>query len=205
VNITIFGKTGTGKSVFAARVIDGIRKDIPVYMITDNANDFNGLYDVSIDLDYSNYRYANIERILDEKRIRLVFTMMTDKEVNDFMDRFSSTVYERGVPCVITIDEAHMIYGKRSHSLFLERIVRGGRKKNIHLIMITQQIVDLDLSIIKQSKYVVVFRLTELNDVLRTSENIQIDKDILLSLPLYYYVIYNAYDGTMIEGKEELN
>lgn len=202
VNITIFGKTGTGKSVLGATILDYIRADIPIFMLTDNSIDFTSSNGVMLDIDYTNYKKLNYEKLFEEKRVKLMFGMISDHEINEFMDRFSFEVYNRSLPCVIVIDEAHIFYGKRSHSKILERLVRGGRKKHIHIIMITQQIIDLDLSILKQSKYVIVFRLSELNDIQRTALNINIDPVILSELAPYHYVIYNSYTGELIESVE---
>ena len=202
MNITIFGKTGTGKSVLATRILQNIRKDIPIFMLTDNDIDFTSTTGVTLDIDYTNYMKVNYERLLQEKRVKLMFGMISDKEINAFMDRFSFEVYNRSLPCVIAIDEAHIFYGKRSHSKVLERLVRGGRKKHIHILMITQQIIDLDLSILKQSKYVMVFRLSELNDIQRTALNLNINPDILAQLPPYHYIVYNSYTGQLYESVE---
>ncbi len=204
MNITVFGKTGTGKSIFASQLIKKIRADIPIYMITDNTLDFKEQSGVVLDIDYTNYRKVNFDKVLDQSRVRIVFGMISDKEINEFMDKLSYKIYNRGVPCLLVIDEAHMIYSKRLHSRVLERLVRGGRKKHIHLMMITQQIIDLDLSILKQSKYTIVFRLSEANDVAKTSENLQISPDRLVKLPRYHYLIYDSYSGKLFESYEIL-
>lgn len=202
MNISVFGKTGTGKSVVSSRIIKSIRSDIPVYMFTDNDYDFEGYQ--RIEINYQNYKKLNYDKVFRTKRLVFVFTMISDDEINQFFDIFAMRVYLNHRPCIIAIDEAHHFYSKGRHSKNLERIVRGGRKLHIHVIMITQQVVDLDLSMLKQSKYIFVFRLSELNDVYRMSENIQVDPNVILNLNPYHYLLYNVYTGELLEGKEIL-
>lgn len=203
MNITIIGKTGTGKSFLTHRLLSRIRDDIPIYMFTDNPQDFSGMGDRVV-LDYTNYRKLNYDTVFSKKRVVFEMGMISNTEINEFFDIFALKLYLHKRPAIVAIDEAHMFFGKTKHSKNLERLVRGGRKYFIHVIMITQQIVDLDTTIIKQSKYVFSFRLTELNDVFRTSVNLQINPDILRTLLPYHYIMYDMYRGIAFEGVEEI-
>lgn len=201
MNITITGMTGSGKSYFARHLIkDSIK---PVFALADNLHDIEELEKVL-------GRELNLIRVGKHTVIRdipsntaIVFENVIYEEIENTIDYICSYLYGLG-NCIFYVDEAHLFFPNRNIGRSpkeLERLLRGGRKKGIDVIMITQRPQDLNLVAISQSHFLIAFKSAERNTIKVIAENMMIDPDKILQLGRYEALIYDTTTGELDKHK----
>lgn len=206
VNMLIVGTTGTGKSYFLKELNKSlIRPNDTVVWISNSQKDIM-LPDI-LEVNRSDINYS----LLLEKypHAGIIYGMVTKDELKEHIDSLSQAVWinarkKRGKTWII-IDEASEFYPRNSHSTMLEKLIRGGRKDGISVIMSTQMIVDLDLSFLKQASYLVTFAVNEANDKEKVSKNIGIPSEYFLELNRqnHIYFVKNMSTGDILRGYED--
>ncbi|MEM3423449.1 MAG: ATP-binding protein [Nitrososphaeria archaeon] len=203
MNMLIVGKTGSGKTYFLKRLLSKlIKKDDYLIWISNS----------TLDIDIKNVieiNHANIDfnKLLNKyHQIGIVYGLIDKNELTENIDRLCSEIWERrGKKNIyLVIDEAYEYYSKFQHSKMLEKLIRAGRKHRISIIMSTQQIIDLDLTFLKQSSYLIVFGLSENNDKYKVAKNLDLDVNQLNSINVanHEYLIKNLRTGEVSIGKE---
>lgn len=131
-----------------------------------------------------NWRSLNINRLYDYDNIGVEIVDLDSETQRVFLDRLLFPLYDNG-SFVLYVDEAYKFFPrtKSYQSTVLNRIIRGGRKRNILTVVVSQQIVDLDPTVLKQTHYLILFKLTHHRE-LEMIRN-YIDPELVLSLPDY--------------------
>lgn len=141
--------------------------------------------------------------------ISVIDLSMTDSEflrsiyIETLLQLIDSYVRTSSKPLIIVIDEAHRFLGGKTAPL-LSRLVMEGRKFGLSLVVITQQPLDLDPSIIANSAFIVSFTIQEadnLNYMVRvlSGGNISYDsvKQILANLGKYEALVKARDDNSL--------
>ena len=208
MNIVIFGQTGTGKSTFARKLVKYLIEDKRLVVISENIQDIERLadeleFDISlVEITDKNIYQLDFRKLIEQnKYIAFEFEHVIDEELVYALDQIASTIYELK-DTLLYIDEAHIFFPKFRCSTELERLIRAGRKNAIINILVTQQLRDLRDVALKQAHYMVVFKLSEHNEI----EKIKyyFDVDLLKNLGEYECVIYNKVTGEAEISKSDI-
>ena len=208
MNIVIFGQTGTGKSTFARKLVKYLIEDKRLVVISENIQDIERLadeleFDISlVEITDKNIYQLDFRKLIEQnKYIAFEFEHVIDEELVYALDQIASTIYELK-DTLVYIDEAHIFFPKFRCSTELERLIRAGRKNAIINILVTQQLRDLRDVALKQAHYMVVFKLSEHNEI----EKIKyyFDVDLLKNLGEYECVIYNKVTGEAEISKSDI-
>jgi len=208
MNIVIFGQTGTGKSTFARKLVKYLIEDKRLVVISENIQDIERLadeleFDISlVEVSDKNIYQLDFRKLIEQnKYIAFEFEHVIDEELVYALDQIASTIYELK-DILLYIDEAHIFFPKFRCSTELERLIRAGRKNAIINILVTQQLRDLRDVALKQAHYMVVFKLSEHNEI----EKIKyyFDVDLLKNLGEYECVIYNKVTGEAEISKSDI-
>jgi len=201
MNILIVGKTGQGKSYFAKMLIKKIMEKKRVVILDDNPEyrDLSNVQWFNIGREHA-FKEINFQKMMD-KWLYLGFEVvdLLDDEQNYFVNELSDAIWDRGNTAFV-IDEAHKFYPKWRYPANLARLIKGGRKFNIDIIMITQMLNELDLSMIRQAHWIVSFQVTEYNEVKRLSHYYKGFEDELRRLRFTEFLIADMRRG--IIGKD---
>lgn len=207
----IMGKTGTGKSYFAAHLIDQLVKGRKLVAISAHEEDIETLDSICefnalkyYEIHSKNYDKLNYsELISSNQHVAFVFINLTDEEQNAVIDSICEAVFNEG-NTVLYIDEAHVFFPQNNYPLELERLIRGGRKRGVDVVLVTQQVIDLRKTALKQAHVGIFFRITEENE-LKKLRAMSIDADVVSNLPLYKCYVYDFITGEGgITSAEEL-
>ena len=208
MNIVIFGQTGTGKSTFARKLVKYLIEDKRLVVISENIQDIERLadeleFDISlVEITDKNIYQLDFRKLIEQnKYIAFEFEHVIDEELVYALEQIASTIYELK-DILLYIDEAHIFFPKFRCSTELERLIRAGRKNAIINILVTQQLRDLRDVALKQAHYMVVFKLSEHNEI----EKIKyyFDVDLLKNLGEYECVIYNKVTGEAEISKSDI-
>lgn len=197
----VMGKTGTGKSYFAAHLIDLLIKGRKLVAITDQEEDIEMLDSICefsemkvFEIDSNNFETIDYGTIIkNNEHVGFVFLNLTDEEQNVVIDEICKVIFALG-NIVLYIDEAHKFFPQNNYPIELERLIRGGRKRGIDVVLVTQQVIDLRKTALKQAHVGIFFRITEENE-LRKLRAMGIDPDVISNLPLYKCFVYDFITG----------
>jgi len=186
----IVGKSGCGKSWFGRYILTQYLQNqaIKYAVVIDNSSDhfYGGLQTQGFFLqEYGeveaqrSYNWENF--IKANKKVLLEITNLKQDEITRLMDDISKALYNLG-DSLILVDEAHIFFPYHHHSIEFERLLRGGRKKGIDVIMITQTLVDLNLIALRLANILILFQITEANELERARQYFQVDKEEIFNL-----------------------
>lgn len=180
----IAGASGRGKTWFAlwaiAQYVKLNKRSFYVFL-SDNARDYNkynhhpsirpanlGFKLVRYDAEHAK-RAWNWERILQKHRRLYIETgNLLSEEMVLLVNRLSRTFWNLGAG-LLAIDEAWQFLPHTNPPLEFERLIRGGRKKGVDTMVISQRVVDIHPRILNSLNLIVAFGLAEKNDVDRIS------------------------------------
>ncbi len=202
-NWLIVGKTGSGKSYFARELIRRSKK--PYKVIVDISNEY------SKDRQFAKYGYVymgrenaykgyDFVRLIEEKK-NVLFEVgdMVNDELVFFLNNLAYCIPSN---TLLVIDEAHQFFPRYRYSIGLERLLRTARKYNIDIVMVTQMIVDLNLVALKQARILVVFQMTEENELKKLKNYIENAEEVLPELKRGQKIIKDLKTGqTWFEDK----
>lgn len=197
----IMGKTGMGKSYFTCSLIDYLAENRKLVMITDQNRDIEML-DQIVDfpkLTHVEVTGQNVNRIpyakliSEEQAMAFEFMNVLDDEQNDALNEICRVIYNEG-DTVLYIDECHLFFPRFNYPVELERLIRGGRKFGIDTVLVTQQVVDLRKTALRQAYILVLFRITEENE-LKKLKDMGININIVSNLPPYKCLIIDTITG----------
>lgn len=198
---TIMGKTGTGKSYFAAHLVDMLAKNRRLVAISDQEEDLEVLDEICgfqnfyvFEIDSNNYKKINYAAEIQKyNNVGFVFTNLLEDEQNEIINEICSVIYRFG-NTVFYIDEAHKFFPQNNYPIELERLIRGGRKRAIDVVLVTQQVIDLRKTALKQAHVGIFFRITEENE-LKKLRAMGINAVKVASLPLYKCYVVDFITG----------
>jgi len=195
MNIIVTGATGTGKTYFILNVL--AKTDKEIYAFSEHIDDFQTLEKLSgKTLKYYEVLTPNMPVNLPGNTC-IDLSGLTDPERVEWLDKFFG-FRANDYNYIYYIDEAHAFFPSRNigkHSVNLERVIRGGRKRGQDVIMVTHRPQDLDLSILSQAMYIISFRSPEKNTAERIAANIGVKPDEIINLPEYTAICYNTRTG----------
>lgn len=198
MDILIVGKTGQGKSYFAKMLIKKIMEKKRVVIVDDNPEyaDIPNFQWFTVGREHA-FKEINFDKMFD-KWLYVGFEVvdLLDDEQNFFINQLSDAVWNRGNTCLI-IDEAHKFYPKWRYPANLARLIKGGRKFNIDVIMVTQMLNELDLSMIRQAHWIVSFQVTEYNEVKRLAHYFKGYDTVLQNLKFTEFLIADMRRGVI--------
>lgn len=212
MNIAVFGQSGTGKSTYAASLFASLYENVDhAVVISDNFDDIDRVARLLEDKDimhvevtsknidkinFSALAKANTDNILAIECVNLV-----TEEIADMMDDLCESIYTIG-NYLVYIDEAHIFLTRLKCSVAAERLWRGGRKHAITNIAVTQQLRDLRDVVLKQAHYMIIFKMTQHNelDMLKA----YIDVDLIKDLDDYECIVLDRLRGKINISKSDL-
>ena len=149
--ITVLGKKGSGKSYFVKKELI---KLFPKIIIIDPLDEYNYFYNYSlkeiisvIQANYKKNKYRVVYRPLDENE-----------------DLFFKFIYSLESITLI-IEEVDGYSNNKKTDVYLEKLFKYGRHKNINLICISRRPAEIGRLLTAQSDIIISFRQTEKRDI----------------------------------------
>ncbi len=192
----ICGKSGCGKSWFGRYILlEYLKQKATKYIvILDDSSDhfYSGLRGKNFYLQEYGQTEAqgsyNWEKFIgDKKKVIIETTNLTQEEITKLVNSVSKAVYNLG-NVLFLVDEAHIFFPTYQSSVELERLLRGGRKRRIDIILITQTMIDLNLIALRLTNILILFQITEINEIKRAQQYFQVNKGVLSNLRDREYV-----------------
>ena len=176
----IAGQSGTGKSWYARYLITQyIREQRKRSIIVlDNSMDHwptlqgLGFEHVTIGQEHIRRGIPWSKFLSRHPRVLIEATYLDSDETMSLVDSLSRAVAESVPYSLLVIDEAWSFYNKNYPAPNLERLLRGGRKHNIDIMLITQRLQDLATPGRSQTNLLVMFHLDDLTDINLASERL---------------------------------
>lgn len=156
----IFGKTGTGKSLFTKRVLLPVLDRsiiIDAMLEYENGIVFNSLNDL---LDYCIDNDIN-----EESEFCFVCRFTSDNEIEGLFE----AVFELS-NLTLVVEEAEIYISPYAKSNNFLKLVRYGRHKGISIIGIARRTSELSQSFRAQTDEIISFKQTDINDLKKMSE-----------------------------------
>lgn len=171
--ILILGKSGSGKTHYAKRLIERYKGRYNRLVILNRKPDLaqyaEASYKVSTD---------NADPLYALNRHRRVMFRVVAMDFKSFLDRLGHAMLEIGererARWLFVADEGHNFFDQHSLSAGMTRVVVEGREAGINTIVISQQLRSnfgaIHRVVLRQATHLVTFRLTEKNEVAAFSE-----------------------------------
>ena len=175
--ILIFGRTGSGKTYFAKRLISGINRVIVIDRMFE--------YDDGI-IFYSINEMIDYILIHKPDKFKFICRFESDYEIELL---FKLCWYLKNLVLVVEESELYISpYTKQSEFL---RLVRYGRHKSISIIAIARRVVELSNDVKANADKIITFKQILIKD-LEYLERLGFDKEKILNLKPYEYceIIY---------------
>jgi DNA helicase HerA-like ATPase len=173
--VTIFGKSGCGKSFFAGWLASKLRGEEKRLVVWDKKNEYRGLADALLTLDshvierIRNTRHEFFIRVLtDQPSLRIVPQGLTLDEMMEAYNELAHAIYELG-NCVLLTEEAHIVCPQGQTPRYAQALVTDARTNANDLIFVTQRAQMLDTTIVSQGNVRVAFKMTDPNDLRRVA------------------------------------
>lgn len=212
MNISVFGQSGTGKSTFAATLFSTLYDDFidgRGVIITDNFADIERVANLMpdeeithVEVSSKNVAKINFGKLFIESKILAIESVnLISEEIEDLMDKLSENIYTTG-KCLVYIDEAHLFLPRTRCSINAERLLRGGRKHAITNIVVTQQLRDLRDVVLKQAHYMIIFKMTQHNEI--DMLKAYLDTSLIYDLEKYQCIVLNRLNQNVWIGSSEM-
>jgi len=202
----IVGKSGCGKSWFGRYILGEYLQNraIKYIVVVDNSSDhfYGGLQAQGFFFQeygeaeaQGSYNWENF--IKANKRVLIEITNLKQDEITRLMDDVSRALYDLG-DSIILVDEAHIFFPREHQSIEFERLLRGGRKKGIDVILITQTLIDLNLIALRLANVLIVFQVTEANELERARQYFQMEREPIFNLKERQYFFKDMKTGLLV-------
>lgn len=203
----ITGQTQTGKTYFAHSVMARyIKKDLrDRYVVTDkNEDQFEknlkplGFSKVTLD----KYKPESIDwyKVLQrEPKLFIHLHNLNNDQLTDHIQDLARDIQLLG-STMLVLDEAWEIWGVNRNLPEMESLIRAGEKTGLSWIFITQQPVDVNMTLRKQADLFVTFRITagrHVNKIYDYFGENDIIKEKVPTLPDRQYFEYNRIKGEL--------
>lgn len=197
----VMGKTGMGKSYFTCSLVDFLAEGRKFVMVTDQDRDIEMIDKMvgfpvlkHVEVTGENAGKIPYSKLIEENdAVAFEFMNILDEEQNDGINEICKTIYRIG-DIVLYIDECHLFFPRFSYPVELERLIRGGRKFGIDTVLVTQQVVDLRKTALRQAYVLVLFRITEENELKKLKE-MSINTQVVSTLPPYKCLVVDTVTG----------
>jgi len=147
--VSVIGRTGSGKTTFAAWLLSHMHKKTRPSIIVDfKGDEFLGSIPGLKELDVT-------ARAPNKPGLYVVRPMPEDDEIDDFLWR----IWERG-KTLVYVDEAHMLHGSRAFPALLSQ----GRSKGVPMIVLTQRPSWVSRFVFSEADFYSVFHLNDIRD-----------------------------------------
>lgn len=147
-NITIFGMTGSGKSVLC-RNLQGYFKNVIVFDTLYEYSDNEGLV-------FNNFNQFCDYLIMtknDEIIPKLIIRFNPDIDENSEINNYLKMIYFRG-DCTVVLEEVQNYASVYKIPKYLKQISLTGRHKKVNFITTTQRIAEIHKSLLSQAHHV---------------------------------------------------
>lgn len=164
-NITIFGMTGSGKSVLC-RTLQGYFKNVIVFDTLFEYQDNEGLVFYNFN-QFSDFLIrTQKEEILPKIIIRFSPDIDETTEINNYL----KMIYFRG-DCTVVLEEVQNFASVHKIPKYLKQISLTGRHQKVNFITTTQRIAEINKSLISQAHHVFSGFTDNPNDAKTLNEN----------------------------------
>lgn len=185
LRISIFGKTQSGKSYFAKKLIANYENRI--------------MYDLKREYSHLGLCVGSITGL--DYAIRSGCTKIVYQPIDIGVDHFNFVcdyIWRNLKNIVFLVDEVHKFCTKFKIPEHFNTLVTVGQGEpyNIGIIAITQRPANVHNDVISQSSIIIAFRLNLFSEAETVSKNTGIPIDTLQNLPYYHYMMYNDVDTT---------
>lgn len=173
--ILVLGMSGSGKThLVANELVPAYRgKHRYLVVVSERRDELADLCEQSITIHDEDAGAAwDLEGMLRAAGSLHIELLATDP--HDFLDALGRAIFALG-DALLVVDEAHEFVPARNAAPGMVRLYKGGRVKNVHIITITQSLVQtvtsgLSLDAVRQSSVLVVFQQVEGNEVKRVRD-----------------------------------
>lgn len=165
-NITIFGMTGSGKSVLC-RTLQEYFKNVIVFDTLYEYSDNEGI----VFYDFQNFaRYLIETEYMEVLPYRIIVRFPPDLDENSEINNYLKMIYFRG-DCTVVLEEVQNFASVHKIPKYLKQISLTGRHKKVNFITTTQRIAEIHKSLISQAHHIFSGFTDNPNDIKTLNEN----------------------------------
>ena len=177
LRMLLIGTARTGKSWLKDWIIFKYMKENKrrfFVVIDDNINNClelkkKGFHIEEINSEKIIHDYDYRQFILDKEKVVFIITDLNNEEIQDFLQDITATVWTLG-DTLFVIDECWQYVNRYTNPQGLLRVIRGGAKIGVDVMLVTHRLVDLPTEITNLMNIFITFRLVEKNSIERLSQ-----------------------------------
>lgn len=208
LRMSVIGNSGSGKTFFILSLLKYHFLKSKYVLIIDTKETFSKIVNAHIRVDETNYKEFSSYRYLDALRTFKSMLVQVDGLIDDEIHLLVDSIFSQlkhGDHILVVVDEAHIFLPRFNCPVCALRYSRTGREQFLDYIVITQQWIDLDLTLLKQSNVISCFRLHEQNEVQKLSRYVP-GLVNLTNLPRYGKIIVDTERGekVILDGKNKI-
>ena len=203
----IMGPTGCGKSYYTAQMLDIMSKYKQIIIVDDSDYYHRQMKSDTTyaPISYKNYEHVDFDALIhwaSKKHTTIVFEIidLDDEETKEFLEDLGDYMTTNMLNSTLVIDEAYKFFPRWRYPKSISRMIRGGRKLGLDVIMVYQQFSDIDLAAPRQANFVVAFNTMEPREREKISKLLQVPIVMLSQLGQHDFVIKNLRTGEYAVG-----
>lgn len=194
-NITIFGMTGSGKSVLC-RTLQEYFKNIIVFDTLYEYQDNEGI----VFYDFNSFSKYLIEtQYLEIFPSKIIIRFSPDIDETTEINNYLKLIYFRG-DCTIVLEEVQNFASVHKIPKYLKQISLTGRHKKVNFITTTQRIAEIHKSLISQAHHVFSGFTDNPNDIKTLNEN-GFSAKLVEQVFQYEFIWKNNREYYMVDNK----
>ncbi len=192
MNIAIGGKTGSGKSTLINTLLKFMqqqyKEDRKQVIIFDTSTSYAEMdaekghidvYDTDVVVS-TTYRRLDVNAILwkaaqKNHDVLLNLAFLDEKQQRELLDDFAFEILRKHIDLIVIIDEASKLFPRFHFSRGVGQLLREGRKRRLDVIMAYQSLTDVDLAVIKQAHYAIIFKMVTAEEKQKMAKLLELD------------------------------
>lgn len=196
-NITIFGMTGSGKSVLC-RQLQGYFKNVIVFDTLYEYQDHEGV----IFKDFNSFAHYLISTQHQDIIPKLIIRFNPDIDENNEINNYLKMIYFRG-DCTVVLEEVQNYASVYKIPKYLKQIALTGRHKKVNFITTTQRIAEIHKSLLSQAHHVFSGFTDNSLDLKTLNEN-GFSIDLIEQVNQYEFIWKNNRDYYYVNNQLEI-
>lgn len=193
-NITIFGMTGSGKSVLC-RKLQEYFENVIVFDTLHEYNQSEGL----IFTNFHSFSQYLIQTQNQPSLPRLIIRFSPDIDETNEIDHYLKMIYHRG-NCTVVLEEVQNFASVHKIPKYLKQISLTGRHKRVNFITTTQRIAEIHKSLLSQAHHIFSAYADNPTEIKTLIEN-GFTTELLDNLDQYQFIWKNGREYYKIDNQ----
>ena len=149
------------------------------YAEMDAEKGYIDVYDTDVVVS-TTYRWLDVNEMLgkaakQEHDVLVNLAFLDEKQQHELLDDFAFEILRKHIELIVIIDEASKLFPRFHFSRGVGQLLREGRKRRLDVIMAYQSLTDVDLAVIKQAHYAIIFKMVTAEDKAKMSKLLELD------------------------------